>query len=187
MASGPRLSPPALIPMRTFTGASRCVAERGDGARDAGVVDVVVRDEADRLGRDGVGQHAVTLQVGQQLVRLGVGEGHDVGAHPSRVEAAVGPALRHRLGQPRRPGVVLGQALDHVGAAPPAPAPPGRRPGACRRRAACAPDGPRRSRPPSPASSEPTGAHRPLDRQHMTVVAGGGPLRRRARPWRPRR
>ena len=82
------------------------------------------------------------------------------------------PALRHRVGQPGRPCVVLGEALDHLARAPPVPARPGRRPGACLRPAACAPAGPRRSRPPGPASSDPTGAHRPLDRQHMTVVAG---------------
>ena len=66
MASGPRLSPPALIPIRTFT-ASPATARRSPRC-DPAVVDVAVRDEADDLRRDGMGQHAVALQVGQQLV-----------------------------------------------------------------------------------------------------------------------
>ena len=43
-----------------------------------------------------------------------MGEDDDVGADRRGIEAAVRPALRHGLGQARRPGVILGQALDHL-------------------------------------------------------------------------
>ena len=86
MASGPRLSPPALTPMRTFTGCPDLGGrgQRGNGAGDAVVVDVVVGDEAHRVGGDGVGEHAAVFEVRQQLVGCVVGEGHDVGPHRRR-------------------------------------------------------------------------------------------------------
>ena len=129
-------------------------------------------------GRDGVGQHPVALQVRQELVGLGVGEGHDVGAHRlrGRARSRASAAPRPRPAAPPVRGPRAGARPCRAG--PAVRAPPARRPGACRPRAACGRAGPRRSRPRRPASSEPTGAHSPLDRQHMTVVAGRGPLGR---------
>ncbi len=86
-----------------------------DGARDAGVVDVVVRDEADGPGRDGVRQHprrsrwASSLS-GSGWVKVTMFVRTRAGSRPHP-----GQRSRHGVGQPRRPGMVLGQALDHLG------------------------------------------------------------------------
>ena len=114
MASGPRLSPPALMPIRTFTVASSAPSSAPTArAMPASSTSRWVTKRT-VSGAMACGQDAVTLQVGQQLVRLGVGERHDVRPHRGGVEPAPGPALRHRIGQPGGPRVVLGQPLDHL-------------------------------------------------------------------------
>ena len=74
MASGPRFSPPRADPDadlhdRPPPGARPAPRPPGDAV----VVDVVVGHEAHRPRGDGMSQDAVVAQVGQQLVRIGVG------------------------------------------------------------------------------------------------------------------
>ena len=175
---------PALTPTRTFTAgpsASRCRAQRHQGPPEAFVVDVAVRHQSDHAVVDGLGQDPLAGEVVEQLGRCGRAEHHDVGPHVGGVEPGVGPARGHGLGQPPRPGVVLGQrgppSRGRRGPARPAP-----RPGACRRRGACARRRAAAITSAGPASSDPTGAHSPLDRQDITVVARRG---QRGRPRTP--
>ena len=158
---------------RCRCGPSRRAAQRRERpVADAVVVDVVVGHQAHRPRRDGVGQDPVLRQVRQQLVRVGVVEGHDVGAHRRRGRdrtPASAPPPRRPAGPPARGPRAGGRPCR---AAPPGPARRARRPGACRPRGACAPGGPSAITSSAPASSDPTGAQSPLDRQHITVVAG---------------
>ena len=182
MASGPRSSPPALMPMRTFTAASSGARAEPRARRPASSTSWWVTKRT-MLGRDGVRQHPVAPP-GAPAACPGSGWANvtmlvrtAAGSSPH-----VGPALRHRFGQARRPGVVLGQArrpssrrATRPGAAS---TPAWRMPPPSRLRASRA----AAITSSAPASSEPTGAHSPLDRQHMTVVAGGGPRRPPATP-----
>ena len=117
-----------------------------------------------------MGQHPVALQVSQRACR---------GRHArtSRCWCARWPGRARNaasVAPPRPPGATPGRgprrAAPPSPTTPPVPARRGRRPVASR------PE-PLAGQPPSaitssgPASSEPTGAHRPLDRQHITVVA----------------
>ena len=101
------------------------------------------------------------------------------------------PASGHRsaTASARTPGprVVVGQAVDHRVERDE----PGGGQDAGLAHAAAQPlaldPGPGDRRRPGPASTEPTGAPRPFDRQRVTVVAGGRPLGRRWCRWPPPR
>ena len=177
MASGPRSSPPALMPIRIFIVLlSVAVAPSTRSQRpaaQAGIVDVVVGDQAHGARGDGAGQHALALAGGPAACPARGGRRSRCWCAPT---AGSSPQSGHRCATAsarraarawssgRRSTIWLqGQQAGRGQHA---------RPGACRRPGACAPGGPRSITSSGPASSEPTGAQSPLDRQHITVVAG---------------